>query len=78
MQRHLTCSLGTVAVGGDASVVIQVIPNQAGTLTDAASVTGSLSDPDPSNNSASVTVSVYTGKSRKPTSRSPSRRTSSR
>jgi len=55
------CSLGTVAVGGDATVVIQVIPNQAGTLTDIASVTGGLSDPDPSNNNASVTVSVFTG-----------------
>ncbi len=57
----ISCSLGTVAVGDSASVVIQVIPNQTGTLTDAASVTGSLGDPDPSNNSASVTVSVYTG-----------------
>jgi uncharacterized repeat protein (TIGR01451 family) len=57
----ISCSLGTVAVGDSASVVIQVIPNQPGTLTDAASVTGSLGDPDPSNNSATVTVNVYTG-----------------
>ncbi len=57
----VTCSLGTVAVGNDASIVIQVIPLQAGHLTDSASVTSDLSDPDPSNNSASVTVIVYTG-----------------
>jgi uncharacterized repeat protein (TIGR01451 family) len=57
----LTCSLGTVAVGSDASIVIQVLPNQAGHITDSASATSDLSDPDPSNNSASVTVIVYTG-----------------
>jgi uncharacterized repeat protein (TIGR01451 family) len=57
----VTCSLGTVAVGSDASIVIQVIPNQAGHIIDSANVTGSLGDPDPSNNSASVTVIVYTG-----------------
>jgi uncharacterized repeat protein (TIGR01451 family) len=57
----ISCSLGTVAVGGDASVVIQVLPNQAGNITGTASVTGSLSDPDLTNNNASVTVIVYTG-----------------
>jgi uncharacterized repeat protein (TIGR01451 family) len=57
----ISCSLGTVAVGGDASVVIQVLPDQAGNITDTASVTGSLSDPDLTNNNASVTVIVYTG-----------------
>ncbi|HTG32531.1 MAG TPA: DUF11 domain-containing protein [Thermoanaerobaculia bacterium] len=57
----ISCSLGTVAVGGDASVVIQVIPNQAGNITDTASVASSLDDPDLTNNSAAVTVIVYTG-----------------
>ena len=42
--------LGTVAVGGDASVVIKVLPSQAGNITDTASVSGSLSDPDLANN----------------------------
>ncbi len=57
----LSCSLGTVAVGGDASIVIQVIPNQPGNITDSASVTGDLSDPDLTNNNAAVTIIVYTG-----------------
>ncbi len=57
----ISCSLGTVLVGGDASVVIQVIPNQAGNITDTASVSGSLNDPDLTNNNAAVTVIVYTG-----------------
>jgi uncharacterized repeat protein (TIGR01451 family) len=57
----LSCSLGTIAVGGDASVVIQIVPNQAGNITDTASVTGDLSDPDLTNNNAAVTVIVYTG-----------------
>jgi uncharacterized repeat protein (TIGR01451 family) len=57
----ISCSLGTVAAGGDASVVIQVIPTQAGNITDTASVTGSLNDPDLTNNNATVTVIVYTG-----------------
>ena len=52
----LTCSLGTLAVGSNASVVIQVIPNAAGSLTDTASVTSSVADPNAGNNSASVTV----------------------
>jgi uncharacterized repeat protein (TIGR01451 family) len=57
----LSCSLGTVAVGGDASIAIQVIPNQAGDITDTASVTSGVDDPDLTNNIASVTVIVYTG-----------------
>ena len=52
----LSCSLGTVAAGGNASVVIQVIPNAAGSLTDTANVTSGVADPDTSNNSATVTV----------------------
>jgi uncharacterized repeat protein (TIGR01451 family) len=57
----LSCSLGMVAAGGDASVVIQVIPNQAGGITDTASVTSGLNDPDLTNNDATVTVVAYTG-----------------
>jgi uncharacterized repeat protein (TIGR01451 family) len=57
----LSCSLGAVISGADASIEIQVIPNQAGQITDTASVTNSTSDPDLSNNSASITVIVYTG-----------------
>jgi uncharacterized repeat protein (TIGR01451 family) len=57
----LTCSLGTMISGADASIEIQVIPSQAGQITDTASVTNSTGDPDSSNNSASITVIVYTG-----------------
>jgi uncharacterized repeat protein (TIGR01451 family) len=57
----LSCSLGTIVTGGDASVVIQVITDQADTITDTASVTSEVSDPDLTNNSAAVTVIVYTG-----------------
>ena len=54
----LSCSLGTLAVGGNASVVIQVIPNAAGSLTDTASVASNVTDPNTANNSASVTVNA--------------------
>jgi uncharacterized repeat protein (TIGR01451 family) len=54
----VSCSLGTLAVGGHASVVIQVVPNAAGTLVDTASVTSGVADPDPSNNHAAVTVTA--------------------
>lgn len=57
----LSCSLGALAVGDSASVVIQIVPNQAGTITDTASVSSDLSDPDPTNNNAAVAVIVYTG-----------------
>jgi uncharacterized repeat protein (TIGR01451 family) len=54
----VSCSLGTVAVGGNAAVVIQVTANAAGTLTDTASVTSDVDDPDTTNNNASVTVTA--------------------
>lgn len=58
----LSCSLGALAVGEEASVVVQILsPNQAGSITDTASVTSDLSDPDLINNNAAVTVIVYTG-----------------
>jgi len=57
----VSCSLGALAVGEEASVVIQIVPNQAGNITDTASVTSDLSDPDLTNNNTAATVSVYTG-----------------
>lgn len=57
----VSCSLGMVAAGGDATVVIEVIPGTAGRITDTASVTAEATDPDLTNNDAAVTVTVYTG-----------------
>ena len=55
---NVSCSLGTLTVGGNASVVIQVIPTTAGNITDTANVTSGVDDPDTANNDASVTVTV--------------------
>jgi uncharacterized repeat protein (TIGR01451 family) len=54
----VTCSLGTVANGGSATVTITVKAVTAGTATNTASVTGGLTDPNPANNSASASVTI--------------------
>ena len=54
----ISCSLGTLAAGENAMVVIQAIPNTAGNITDTANVTSGVADPDTTNNDASVTVGV--------------------
>jgi uncharacterized repeat protein (TIGR01451 family) len=55
----LTCTLGPLPAGGAAAVTIDVIVNAApGALVNTAIVSGSDTDPNPGNNSASVTTTV--------------------
>ena len=49
----VSCSLGTLASGGSASVEIEVTANADGTITNSASVDGDQADPDGANNSDS-------------------------
>ena len=54
----VTFSFGTVAVGQTVTATVTAQALEDGNLTNAASVTSSLSDANPNNNSASVTTSV--------------------
>jgi len=55
----VSCDLGGLNVGQQVNVVITVVaPSVAGTFTNTATVTPSVSDTQPSNNSVSVTVQV--------------------
>ena len=54
----VSCSLGTVANGSDATVTIHIRPLSAGTLTNEASVTSAAADPSSSNNSTSTETTV--------------------
>jgi uncharacterized repeat protein (TIGR01451 family) len=54
----VTCSLGTIASGQQASVVVTVTPMTAGTITNQAGVASSASDPASGNNSASADTTV--------------------
>ena len=54
----VTCALGTIANGANATVQIKVTPQSAGSITNKASVSSSVSDPTPANNSASATTTV--------------------
>ena len=58
----VTCSLGAIAAGGSASMMIVATGTSAGTYVNSASVTATEPDQDPSNDAASVTtvVSVQT------------------
>jgi uncharacterized repeat protein (TIGR01451 family) len=62
-NRRVTCGLGSIPFGGvdysgAATVTITVIPRQAGTITNTASVKGAQKDPVSVNNSASATTRV--------------------
>ena len=52
------CDIGSLLAGDSATVVFVVTPESAGDLTNSASVTGSVTDPDDANNIATVTSSV--------------------
>src|SRR5437660_373216 len=53
------CSLGTIFTAGAAGVVVTfTAPSTPGTITINATVSSDTADPDPSNNSASVTLTV--------------------
>jgi uncharacterized repeat protein (TIGR01451 family) len=54
----VTCTLGTMTSGRTAFVGIRVIPTRSGSLTNTATVSGNQPDPNPANNSGSVTVIV--------------------
>ena len=54
----VTCALGTVANGANASVVVKVRPQNGGDVTNQAAVSSDYGDPAPGNNSASTTTTV--------------------
>ena len=54
----LTASLGSLASGHGATLTLVAATTRLGTLTSQANVTAPLTDPNPANNSASVSVSV--------------------
>jgi uncharacterized repeat protein (TIGR01451 family) len=54
----VTCSLGSLANGGSASVSITVTPQSAGTITNTATVAGAQTDPVAPNNGASAQTTV--------------------
>jgi uncharacterized repeat protein (TIGR01451 family) len=58
----VTCSLGTIAAGGTAtiSVSVTVSPSSTTALANALSVVSAVSDPNTANNSSSLTTSVTT------------------
>lgn len=55
---HVTCSLGSLAAGGSATVIIVTVPSVTGSLINAVNVVGSEEDLNPANNSAQAKTSV--------------------
>ena len=58
MGNRVTCQLGTLAIGAVSAFAIDVRPRSGGTLQATAGVTGTTSDPDPSNNAAFASTTV--------------------
>ncbi len=54
----VSCSLGSIANGANASVTITVKPGSAGSLQNSVTVGGAESDPNTANNSATATTTV--------------------
>jgi uncharacterized repeat protein (TIGR01451 family) len=54
----VSCNLGTITNGGNANVVIEVTPSQAGQLQNTASIDADEGDPDDNNNSDTETTTV--------------------
>jgi serine protease len=54
----VTCTLGSMGIGATATIQIVVTPTEAGTITNTASVSSSVSDPSPTNNTDSEPTSV--------------------
>lgn len=56
----LTCNLGTVANGGNATltIVVTIATDAVGTVTNSASVVSDLPDPNMANNTATVTATI--------------------
>jgi uncharacterized repeat protein (TIGR01451 family) len=59
----LTFAAGALASGASTTLTIVVTPTAAGQITDSATVTGDISDPNPNNNSSSATTTVSAGPS---------------
>jgi uncharacterized repeat protein (TIGR01451 family) len=57
----ITCTLGTLGVGGGANIAIAVRPLVVGSLANSATVTAAEADPATGNNTASVTTTVNSG-----------------
>ncbi len=56
--KTVTCSLGTIANGESATLIIRVVPNKKGKVTNQATVSSSTPDPVAANNAASATTTV--------------------
>ncbi len=56
--NYVALNLGTIASGGLATITIVVTPTAAGSITDAANVSGTQYDPNKINNNAFLTTSV--------------------
>ncbi len=54
----LTCNLGTIANGGNATVTIEATPTQTGIISNTAVVSGDQPDPDPTDNSSTESTTV--------------------
>ena len=54
----LTCNLGTIANGGNATVTIEATPTQTGIISNTAIVSGDQPDPDPTDNSSTESTTV--------------------
>lgn len=60
--NSVTCTLGTINAGASVNVVIEVTPTELGTLNNTAVVGAETEDPDPSDNTATNTTEVATGR----------------
>lgn len=57
-KRVITCSLGNLESGADATIAIVITPTKAGTITNEASVTGDQPEQDQANNKATQATTV--------------------
>jgi hypothetical protein len=57
-KQQVTCSLGTIPNGGNATVTITVKPTAKGTIVNTATVSAQEADPNGANNSATATTTV--------------------
>jgi uncharacterized repeat protein (TIGR01451 family) len=55
-----TCDVGTLPSGASISFALQVSPESLGTVTNTVAVSADQADPDPANNSATVSTAVIT------------------
>lgn len=54
----LTCNLGTIANGGNATITIEATPTQTGIISNTAVVSSDQPDPDPTDNSSTESTTV--------------------